>query len=126
MIAARALAATFFVFFWINAQVFHRSYAEKNLSLTANVKKTFTDPPKKFMRASLFAFKLTLHYTRHNTPKRVTSCGAHLLGLAPGQHSSEETLQRWRVVGDPVPILPARKSNPRPTAPIACALLFTF
>ena len=44
--------------------------------------------------------KSNLHYTRRITPKRVTSCGAHLRGLAPGQHSSEETLQRWRVVGN--------------------------
>ena len=45
-----------------------------------------------------------LHYTRRITPKCVTSCGAHLRGLAPGLHSSEETSQRWRVVGDTVPI----------------------
>ena len=42
--------------------------------------------------------KSNLHYTRRITPKRVTSCGAHFRGLAPGQHSSEEMLQRWRVV----------------------------
>ena len=48
--------------------------------------------------------KSNLHYTRRITPKRVTSCGAHLRGLAPGQHSSEETSQRWRVVGDTVSI----------------------
>ena len=30
-----------------------------------------------------------LHYTRRVSPKRVTSCAAHLRGLAPGQHSSE-------------------------------------
>ena len=41
-----------------------------------------------------------LHYTRVCTPKRVTSCEAHLRDLAPGQHSSEETSQRWRAVGD--------------------------
>ena len=46
--------------------------------------------------------KSNLHYTRRITPKRVTSCGAHLRGLAPGQHSSEKTSQRWRVVGDTV------------------------
>ena len=44
--------------------------------------------------------KSNLHYTRRITPKRVTSCGAHLRGSAPGLHSSEETSQRWRVVGD--------------------------
>ena len=32
-------------------------------------------------------------------PKRVTSGGANLRGLAPGQHSSEETSQRRRTVG---------------------------
>ena len=48
--------------------------------------------------------KSNLHYTRRITPKRVTSYGAHLRGLAPGLHSSEEASQRWRVVGDTVPI----------------------
>ena len=48
--------------------------------------------------------KSNLHYTRGITPKRVTSCGAHLRCLAPGQHSSEETSQRWRIVGDTVSI----------------------
>ena len=43
-----------------------------------------------------------LHYTSGITPKRVTSGGAHLRGLAPGLHSSEETSQRWRVVDDTV------------------------
>ena len=32
--------------------------------------------------------------------KRVTSGGVHLRCLAPGQHSFEETWQRWPVVGD--------------------------
>ena len=41
-------------------------------------------------------FKLNLHYTRCITPKRVTSGGIHLRGLAPGQHSSEETSQLQR------------------------------
>ena len=36
------------------------------------------------------------------TPRRVTSGGVHLRGLAPGQHSSDETAQGWRVVGDAV------------------------
>ena len=39
-------------------------------------------------------------YSRGFTLKGVTSGGAHLRGLAPGQHSSEETLQRWQPVGD--------------------------
>ena len=46
--------------------------------------------------------KPNLHCTRRITPKRVTSCGAHLRGLAPGLHNSEETSQRWQVVGDTV------------------------
>ena len=46
--------------------------------------------------------KSNLHYAGGILPKRVTSCGAHLHGLAAGQHSSEETSQRWRVVGDAV------------------------
>ena len=50
------------------------------------------------------ASKSNFHYTRGITPKRVTSSGAHLRGLAPGLHSSEETSQRWRAVGDTVPI----------------------
>ena len=37
-----------------------------------------------------------IHYTRVNTPKRVTSDGAHLRDFTPGLHSSEETSQRWR------------------------------
>ena len=51
--------------------------------------------------------KSNLHYTCGITPKRVTSGGVHLRGLAPGQHSSEETSQRWQAVGDnakPCPI----------------------
>ena len=40
-----------------------------------------------------------LHYACGITPTRVTSGGAYLSGLAPGQQSSEETLQRWRAVG---------------------------
>ena len=48
--------------------------------------------------------KSNFHYTRGITPKRVMSYGANLRGLAPGLHSSKETLQRWRAVGDTVPI----------------------
>ena len=52
---------------------------------------------------NFFIKRLNLHYTRDITaPKRVTSGGIHLRGLAPGQHSSEETSQRWRAVGDTV------------------------
>ena len=48
--------------------------------------------------------KSNLHYTRRISPKRVTSGGSHLRGSVPGLHSSEETSQRWRAVGDTVPI----------------------
>ena len=34
--------------------------------------------------------------------KRTTRGGIHLRGLTSGQRSSEETSQRWRVVGDAV------------------------
>ena len=41
-----------------------------------------------------------LHYTRDITPKRVTSGGAHLRGLAPGgQHNFAEKPLRCRTVG---------------------------
>ena len=46
------------------------------------------------------AHKSYLHYTRGITLKRITSGGIHLRGLALGQHSSEETLQRCPAVGD--------------------------
>ena len=36
------------------------------------------------------------------TPPRVTSGGAHLCSLTPGQLSSEETLQQWQAIGDTV------------------------
>ena len=42
------------------------------------------------------------YYTRSVTPKRVTSGGVHHRVLARGQHSSEETFQRLRAVGDTV------------------------
>ena len=46
--------------------------------------------------------KSNLHHTRGITSKRVTSGGAYLRGLAPEQHSSEKTSQRWRAFGDTV------------------------
>ena len=69
-------------------------------------------------------FKSNLHYAPGITSKRVTSGGVHLRGLAPEQHSSEETSQRWRDVGDTVsdltdlelPNLPHRWSCPQPTS----------
>ena len=66
--------------------------------------------------------KSNLHYTRRFTPKRVTSGGAHPRGLAPGQHSSEETWQWWQADSATVLIWQARDSNPKPPARLACAL----
>ena len=44
-----------------------------------------------FFRHWQLKAKSNLHYTRGITSKRVTSGGAHLRGLVPGQHCSEET-----------------------------------
>ena len=43
-----------------------------------------------------------LQYTRGITPKRVTSGGFRLSGLAPGQHNSDKTSQWWRAASDTV------------------------
>ena len=48
--------------------------------------------------------KSNLHCTRVIASKLVTSGDAHLCDLARGLHSSEETSQWWRAVGDTVPI----------------------
>ena len=45
---------------------------------------------------------------------RGTSGGAHLRGLAPGQHSSEETSQLWQVVGHAVSDLICQGIEPQP------------
>ena len=39
---------------------------------------------------------------RGTAPKRATSSRVHLRGLTPGQHSFEETSQRWQAVGNTV------------------------
>ena len=49
-------------------------------------------------------FKSNHHYARGITSRRETIGGIHLGGLASGQHSSEETWQRSRAVGDTEPI----------------------
>ena len=46
--------------------------------------------------------------------KRITSGGAHLHDLAPGQHSFEETAQQWRAVGDTVTFNRPRNRTPEP------------
>ena len=64
--------------------------------------------------SSVFKIKnLTLCYIRSITPKRVTSGGVHLSGLAPGQHSSEETSQRWRAGDDNVSCLTGQGIKPQ-------------
>ena len=57
--------------------------------------------------------KSNLHYTHGITLKLVTSGGAHLRGLAPGQYSSEETSQRWLAVGDSVSNLTGPRIEPQ-------------
>ena len=44
-----------------------------------------------------------LHNTRETIPKCVTSGGTHLHCFAPGQHGSEEMMQKRRAVGDTLP-----------------------
>ena len=62
-------------------------------------------------RSMLCKISLSLHKnqifimlgcSRYITPKRVKSEGVHLHDLSPVQHSSEETSQTWRAVGDAV------------------------
>ena len=62
-----------------------------------------------------------LHYIHYVgiTPQHLTNGGVHFRGLAPGQHSSEETSQRWRAIGDTVTDLTGLGFEPTPTAPIA-------
>ena len=67
------------------------------------VQATFSHKKLKIVKfLKLFYRKSNLHYTRDITPKHVTSGGSHLRGLASRQHSSEETSQRWRVIGNTV------------------------
>ena len=56
--------------------------------------------------------KSNLHDTGGITPKRVVSGRALLRGLAPGQHSSEETSQRWRGVGGAMSDLTGSENEP--------------
>ena len=77
----------------------------------------------RFMRKTKFkSKKSSLHYTRGITTKPATNGGAHLRGLALGQHSFEETSQRWRTVRDIVSDLSAPEAKLRLTAPIAIPL----
>ena len=62
-----------------------------------------------------------VHYTRGTTPKRVTSGGVHLCGLAPGLHSSKETSQRWRAIGHTEFVLTGPEIEPRSPALMSLA-----
>ena len=68
--------------------------------------------------------KSNLHYTRGITPKLVTSCGAHLRGLAPGQCKNVVAVAIPKAVDDSVR-LTGPESNPRLPTPIAMSLLST-
>ena len=58
-----------------------------------------------FPRASFVCEKIkSSSYSRYYT-EACNKWWIHLCGLAPGQHSFEETSQRWRAVGDTVPDL---------------------
>ena len=54
------------------------------------------------IRKGTLKIKSKLHYTPGISQMRVASGGAYLRGLAPGQHNSTETSQRWRAIGDAV------------------------
>ena len=75
------------------------------------------------MRCVAFFFliksKFNLHYTSGITWKRVTSGGAHLRGLAPGQHSSEERGSGGDLLAILCPILRTRDLNLVPPTPTA-------
>ena len=73
-------------------------------------------PVRDSLDASLLK-KSNPHYTHGMTPKRITSGGIHLRDLASEQHSSGETSQRWRAVGDTVIGLTGLGSEPKPPAP---------
>ena len=66
--------------------------------------------------------KATRGTTQRREMLRVMSGEAHLRGLAPGQHSFEETPQRWRAGDDAVSNLPVWESNPRSQASTAMPL----
>ena len=75
-----------------------------------------------------FQIKSSLHlgyYVEACKPKRVRCAKAHLCSLVPvhcEQHSSEEMLQQWRVIGDTVFKLSGPESSPRSCAPMAMCL----
>ena len=69
--------------------------------------------------------KSNLYYTHDITPKRVTRGGIHLRYLAQGNAAPK----KLRSDGEPLttlcPILPARESKPRPSAPMSLTTMTT-
>ena len=85
--------------------------------------KVFSDHKAVAFLESSKKFKSNLYYTQGNTSKRVTSSGAHLRGLAPGQHS----MKKRRSGGDPsgtlsVYDLTGLEVEPLPSTPKAMSL----
>ena len=70
--------------------------------------------------------KSNLRYTRGITLKRGTSGEVQLRSIAPGQHISEKTLQRWRAVRDTASDLTGLEIEPRPAAPLTASLTITL
>ena len=68
-------------------------------------------------------FGVQFYYAHGIAPKYVMTGRVYLCGLAPGQHSFEETSQQKRAVGDIVFDLMTRDSNPKPPTPIT---MFNF
>ena len=54
--------------------------------------------------------------------KTSNECLGYLRGLAPGQHRSKETSQRWRAAVDAAPNLTGPGIEPKPSAPLAMSL----
>ena len=86
----------------INFTIDPTSYAllQKALPTCAAVERLFS-MLNKFLRKDR-NFDVQIKSSLYSPYYAEASCGAHLRGLAPGQHSSEESSQRWRVVGDTV------------------------
>ena len=95
---------------WCTGQVIPiviKWYLNQLNSLQSQAYKTFDEEIKNL------STKVRKKTKKSNLPKRVTSGGAHLSGLAPGQHSSEEMSQRWRAVGDSASDLTSPRFEPK-------------
>ena len=94
-----------YAMFWISVELWKSTVCVSKTRLNSCIKK----------KNQIF---ISIYSTRGITPKRVTSDEAHFRGLAPGQHSSEETWQRWRSVSDTVSDLTDPEFEPILPAPI--------